>query len=159
MKSDTQMKQPEAAESHSGVLEALKHPIQVVIRNGGERAYNGLLSALNDKKDEASQGLVKASDTVVELSDWLNENGPEQVAGYVQSGRQALEKFSGYVQDSEVEELLEDVKDYARQNPMIMAGTIFALGFLAGRVARSAAPADQPEPRSHAKGGGKNGKK
>lgn len=161
MKSDTPALEPqqEPKESHSGVLGALKHPIQVVIRNGGERAYNGLLSALNDKKDEASQGLVKASDTVTELSEWLGENGPEGLAGYVQTGSQALEKFSGYVQDSEVEELLEDVKDYARQNPMIMAGTVLALGFLAGRVARSAAPSEQAAPRSKAKGGGKNGKK
>jgi len=161
MKSDTQPMehQQEAGESQSGVLQALKHPIQVVIRNGGERAYNGVLAALSDKKDEATDGLSKASDSVGELSNWLNEHGPEQLAGYVQSGHQALDKLSGYLQDNEVEDLLEDVKDYARQNPMMMAGAIFAVGFLAGRVARSAAPADGPAPRSKVKGGGKNGKK
>lgn len=131
----------------NGVLEAIRHPIQVVIRSGGERAYNGVLTALNEKKDEAAEGLVKASDTVGELCTWLDEHGPEQVAGYVQTGHEALAKLSSYVHDSEVEEIFEDAKDYARQNPVITAGTIFALGFLAGRIARSAAP----------KGGGENG--
>ena len=91
----------------------------------------------NHHKDGGAPSL---SDGSVQSIEELAQQGNHELGSYMGHGHQTVDRLSGYLRDAQVEELAGDVQGYARGNPNLSVGTLFAAGFLAGRFRRSWVP-------------------
>jgi hypothetical protein len=127
-------------------LNSLNQPMQQTLQQGQEKATElagqlkqGVVSTLTEQKDKVAESLNMVGQGLLEMSNRLQEQGAP-IGTYVQSGQQAIDRFSGYLRECEITDLMDDVQSFARQRPALIVGGLFALGFMAGRFLRSSAP-------------------
>jgi hypothetical protein len=70
----------------------------------------------------------------------LQEQDQAALSGYAESAAEALERFSGYMSQRDINQMIGGVEDFARRQPMLFLGSTFALGLLAGRFLKSSSP-------------------
>jgi hypothetical protein len=103
-----------------------------------EQAKQTATSQIAARKDQTAQGLSAVSSSVRKMGDQLRQN--DQTSNYAQYAHQAadqIDRFSGYLQNHEPREIIEDAEDWARRNPAVFLGATFALGLLASRFLKS----------------------
>jgi ElaB/YqjD/DUF883 family membrane-anchored ribosome-binding protein len=125
----------------------LKEQGQEKVQEYAGQLRENVQSSLDQTKGRAADGLATVSQGLHEVCHKLNEGGNTQIGGYFHQGHQAVDQFSDYLRNRQVNEIFADVEEYARQKPAMFVGSLFAVGFLAGRFFRSSAPSI---PRSRA---------
>src|SRR3954454_12540299 len=114
---------------------------------GGNGGGQGLMhsiqqqasSALSSPKDRAADGMKSVIDAVRQTGESLREkNGT--IAGYADTAASQLERFSNQLRDRDVSELMDEVSAFARRQPALFTGGGVALGLVAARFLKSAAP-------------------
>jgi hypothetical protein len=114
---------------------------------GGNGGGQGLMhsiqqqasSALSSQKDRAADGMKSVIEAVRQTGESLREkNGT--IAGYADNAASQLERFSNQLRDRDVSELMDEVSAFARRQPGLFIGGGVALGLVAARFLKSAAP-------------------
>jgi hypothetical protein len=103
-----------------------------------EQAKQTATSQIAVRKDQAAQGLSAVSSSMRQMGDNLRQN--DQASGYAQYVHQAadqVDRFSGYLQNREPQQIMSDAENWARRNPALVLGGAFALGLLASRFLKS----------------------
>ena len=100
---------------------------------GGEQVK----SQLANQKHEASQRLTPIQVALRETAQQLRKQGQAPVAGYADRGSDGIERFSGYLRETEVDEMVDQARGFARSRPAIFLGSAVALGFLGARFLKS----------------------
>jgi hypothetical protein len=101
--------------------------------------------------DKGKANVVEGLGTVVEQVRLMGENlrktdqgGVVQyVAQYGDAAAGQLERFSGYLNEHDVSELVGEVEDFARRNATYFVGGAFLLGLLGARFLKSSSPNQQ----------------
>lgn len=127
--------------------ETLKEPVKQILNQGQEAASqvagqvkHGIVSSIDGQKQRAAESLDLVCQGLHEMGTRIASQGSPQIGSYLHHAHHSLERYSNYLRENELNDIVEDVQVFARQNPTMMVGSLFALGFLAGRFLRSSAP-------------------
>lgn len=104
------------------------------------QARGQIVTQLAEKKGVAAEGLSNISLALRQASMSLQGQNQEKVGHYAETAAEQLERFGDYLQEQDVEQIIDNVQDYARRNPALILGSTFALGFLAARFLKNAGP-------------------
>ncbi len=94
-------------------------------------------SQLASQKHNASQRMVPIQTALRETAQQLRRQGQGPVAGYADQASDQVERFSGYLRETSVEEITDEVRGFARRRPALFVGGAVALGFLGTRFLKS----------------------
>ncbi len=99
-------------------------------------------SVLDEQKTNLASGVASVADSIRQVGENLGNAGEDnQIAAfagkYGENIASQIEKFSSYVDDKEIKELLRDVEQFARRNPLLFVGGAFTLGIFAARFLKS----------------------
>jgi hypothetical protein len=109
-------------------------------QQAGELANRGseqVKSQLANQKHEASQRMVPVQSALRETGQQLRKQGQGSVAQYADQAADQVERFSGYLRETEVDEIVDEARGFARSRPAVFLGGAVALGFLATRFLKS----------------------
>ncbi|RIA36689.1 hypothetical protein DFR49_3973 [Hephaestia caeni] len=95
-------------------------------------------------RDYAAQGKAKASDVLEEFSKLMtnaagsvDERLGAQYGDYARSAAQSLSGFSQSLDAKDIDQLLDEARDFVRKSPAIAIGTAAAVGFVLARLVKS----------------------
>ena len=109
-------------------------------QQAGELANRGseqVKSQLANQKHEASQRMVPVQTALRETGQQLRKQGQGSVAQYADKAADQVERFSGYLRETEIDEIVDEARGFARRRPAVFLGGAVALGFLATRFLKS----------------------
>ena len=110
-------------------------------------------SLIGDQKSSLASGIGTVADSIRQIGENLrtsdeNNQIASLVGKYGDTLAKRVEKFSGYIEDRELKELVRDVETFARRNPALFVGGAFALGVVAARFMKSSSQASKNRARN-----------
>ncbi len=91
---------------------------------------------LGNQKHNATQRIAPVQTALRETAHQLRKQG-QNSAQYVDRATDRLERFSDYLRDTDVDEIVGEARGFARRRPALFLGGAAALGFLATRFLKS----------------------
>jgi len=109
-------------------------------------------TVIGEQKSTLASGIHSVADSIRQVGENLGSSDDNQVAAlagkYGETLAGQVEKFSSYIDDKELKELVSDVEQFARRNPILFVGGAFALGVLAARFLKSSSRNQSSKKRS-----------
>ena len=128
----------------SGVQEQARQQTQQFAQQArqqaGQLASRGseqVKSQLGNQKHQAAQRMTPVQTALRETGQQLRNQGQGPVAQYADNAADQVERFSRYLRENEVDEILDEGRSFARRRPALFLGGAAALGFLATRFFKS----------------------
>lgn len=109
-------------------------------QQAGELANRGgeqIKSQLANQKHDASQRMLPIQSALRETAQQLRKQGQASVGQYADRAGDQVERFSSYLRETDVDEMTDEVRSFARRSPALFLGGAAALGFLATRFLKS----------------------
>jgi hypothetical protein len=137
-------------ESSSGgvVTEQVKHQTQATLQQAqdaaaqaADQARQQASSMLDSQRSRAAQSLSTMGSALRQTGQQLQEQNAGPIAQLPERAADEVEKVSGYLSSTSVEEIVADAENFARRNPAIFLGGAFTLGLLAARFLKSSSQA------------------
>ncbi|MFN8474843.1 MAG: hypothetical protein U0822_21820 [Anaerolineae bacterium] len=97
------------------------------------------VSQIEDRKTQAADSLGDVADTLRQTSQQLQQTNAQPLAGAADMAADRVEQFSNYLRDRNVNDIVADVEDFAREQPVLFISAAFALGLVAARFLKSSA--------------------
>lgn len=94
-------------------------------------------SRLSAGKDQLAGTVGAVAQALRQSTQGLRDQNQTAIAQYAEQGADRLEGTATYLRERDVQELLNEVEDVARRQPMLFLGAAFGLGFLAARFIKS----------------------
>jgi hypothetical protein len=94
-------------------------------------------SAAETRKGQAVEGLEGIAQAFRQTGENLRTADQGAVADYSEQVANQIERFSSFLSERNVDQLLGDAEGYARSHPELFLGGAFALGLLVGRFIKS----------------------
>ncbi len=104
------------------------------LANRGTQQLKGQLA---NQKHNVSQRMVPFQSALRETAQQLRRQGQGSAGDYANRAADQLERFSVYLRETEVEEIMEEVRGIARRRPGLFLGGGAAIGFFATRFLKS----------------------
>jgi len=95
------------------------------------------LEVFTRQKQFATTQISHVGDAIDEAASKLSDNGDDTLAGYVSSAADGLRQVAGYFNERDFSQLVNEARQYARQQPALVYGGIFLAGLAAARFLRS----------------------
>jgi hypothetical protein len=102
-----------------------------------DRAQEQAKSQLGGQMNRAAEGLGSVAEAVGAVGQQLHEKDQAALAQYAYQAADQIERFSHYLQERDVDQLLGEAQRLARRQPTLFLGGAFALGLLAARFLKS----------------------
>ena len=109
-----------------------------------EQVTQRVESGLDRGKARAADTLGGVAQTLLQSSQQLRQQQP-QLGDYAERAAREMQRFSDYLQRTDVHELVDRAEDVARRQPALFLGGMFALGVVGARFLRSSRRAQQPD--------------
>jgi len=110
-----------------------------------DKAAEQVSSRLDTGKEYVVQTITGVAQALRQTSQHLREDGAQpNLAQYADRGAEQIEHVGGYLRKRDTGQLLADAEGFARRQPMVFAGSAFALGMLAVRFLRSGSQPPTP---------------
>jgi hypothetical protein len=94
-------------------------------------------SAVTARKEQAVEGLEGLAQAFRQTGESLRSSDQGMVADYSEQVANQIERFSSFLGERDVDQLLGDAETYARRHPELFLGGALALGLLVGRFIKS----------------------
>jgi hypothetical protein len=104
-----------------------------------EQAKEQARSAATHQKDAAARQMDGFAHALMAASDDLRGRGQEFAAEYVREAASGLERASEAVREHDLDEIIANVEDFARRQPVAFLGGAVVAGFGIARLMRSSA--------------------
>ena len=127
-------------ESAAPQLGSIKEQAQQLRGQAVDRAR----STAEESKTKAAGLLDDLGGNVQEIAGKLRQSQAAPVADYVERLAGYAQGFAAQLRDKPVDELVGDVRYYARQNPAVAVGVAVAIGFAFARFVKATAPVSTP---------------
>ncbi len=101
------------------------------------RGSEQVKSQLDNQKHQASQRMVPVQSALRETAHQLRSQGQGPIAQYAERASDQVERFSGYLRETDVDQIIDEVRGVARRRPALFVGSAAALGFFATRFLKS----------------------
>jgi hypothetical protein len=104
-----------------------------------DRVREGATAQLSSQKERATDGLGALSQAVRQSTQPFRDHGQDAIAQYIEKAADQLERFSTQLRERDVNDLVDDVQQFARRQPAVFIGAAFAAGVIAARFLKSSA--------------------
>jgi hypothetical protein len=94
-------------------------------------------SQLANHKHNAAQRMVPIQAALRESAQQLRNQGQGSVGDYAERAADQVERFSTYLRQTDVDEIMDEVRGFARHRPALFLGGAAAIGFFATRFLKS----------------------
>jgi ElaB/YqjD/DUF883 family membrane-anchored ribosome-binding protein len=111
-------------------------------------------SQLNDQKARATDSLGSVADAVRQSTRQLRDQQFDTVAQVVERAADQIERLSNHLRERDLNELVAEARQFARQQPAMFIGSSFAAGLLAARFIKASRPAESYANRAYGGYGG-----
>lgn len=115
--------------------ESVKEQAKDVVTEAQEQAQSMLAS----RKEQAASELGSIAQAFRQTGDQLREQEKTAAASALNQVAGQVERFSNFLTNNEVTDLLDEAENLARRNPELFLGGAFALGLLASRFLKASA--------------------
>ena len=102
-----------------------------------EQTRQQVKSRLATQKDQAAERLTPIKTALQDTGQQLRNQNQGSVAEYADKAAEQVERFSGYLRESDVDEIIDEVRNFARSRPALFLGGAAALGFFGTRFLKS----------------------
>jgi uncharacterized protein YjbJ (UPF0337 family) len=102
-----------------------------------DQAKQQATSRLESGKERAVEGLSTVAHAVRQVGQQLREQEQPTAAQYADKSAQQIERFSGYLRDKDMDQIVRETEAYARRQPTVFLGSALGLGFLLARFLKS----------------------
>jgi hypothetical protein len=119
-----------------GTLDQAKQKAQDVAGQAKQQAGERIESGLHRGKASAATALGGLAQTLVSSSQQLRDQN-QPTGQYVERAAQQVQRLSDFLQNTEVDEIVDRVEDVARRQPALFLGGMFALGLIGARFLKS----------------------
>ena len=106
------------------------------------RGTEQLKSQLATQKHQGAQRMMPIQAALRETSQQLRSQGQGSVAHYADNAADQVERFSRYLRENEVDQILDEARSFARRRPALFVGGAVAVGFFASRFLKSSSEED-----------------
>lgn len=103
---------------------------------------------IDDQTNVAGDRLGSMAQALHGTSQDFDEQGEYLIAEYAKMAAEQVERFSHYLQEHNGEELIQDVRHLARQQPEISMALFLGAGFMIGRFLKSSRTSEQAGARN-----------
>jgi hypothetical protein len=118
-------------------------------QEGAQRARAGLRGQIDQRSTQAGRQVSTQSHDIRSVAQQLREQGKDGPAKLAEQAADRTERLGGWLEQSDADQILSEVEDFARRNPWAVALGGLALGFAASRMLRASST-----DRYHGSGGG-----
>ena len=115
-------------------------------QQAGDLASRGteqIKGQLANQKHDASQRMVPIQSALRETAQQLRRQGQGSVGQYAERAADQVERFSTYLRETDVDEIMDEVRGFARRRPALFVGSAAAVGFFATRFLKSSSSEGQ----------------
>ena len=119
-----------------GTVDQVKEKAQQLAGQAREQAGQRVQSTVERGKTRAAESLGGVAATLLQSSQQLRDQNPG-AGQYVERAAQQMQRLSDYLQNAEVDEIVERVEDVARRQPALFLGGLFAIGVIGARFLKS----------------------
>jgi len=102
-----------------------------------DQAKQQATSRLSDQKQRASESLGSVAQALRQTGQQLRDQDQGTVAQYTDQAADQIERFSGFLRNRDVNDLVGEVERFARRQPALFLGGAFTLGLLGARFLKS----------------------
>jgi hypothetical protein len=81
--------------------------------------------------------MVPVQSALRETAQQLRKQGQGPVAEYADGAAERVERFSGYLRETDVDDIMDEARGFARRRPALFLGSAALLGFLGTRFLKS----------------------
>lgn len=123
-------------------LNQVKESVGTLAGDAVGQAKEKASSVLDEQKSNLASGVASVADSIRQVGENLSDsNEDNQIAAlagkYGDNLAAQIEKFSSYIDEKEIRELVTDVEKFAKRNPILFVSGAFGLGILAARFLKS----------------------
>ncbi|MFW6184046.1 MAG: hypothetical protein ACOC8X_09635 [Chloroflexota bacterium] len=108
------------------------------------KAENQARSMLDQRKGQMASELNAVAQAFRETGGQLRQQDRRSVAQYSDRVADEVERFSGYLQQKDVDAVVHDAEEFARRQPEVFLGAAFGVGLLVARFFKSSSQGQQP---------------
>lgn len=98
---------------------------------------------LSDQKDVTADSLDSIADAVRETGFQLRRRNQPITAEYAEAAASRVERFSQYLRDRDVDDLIDDVGQFARRQPAALVGGAFLIGLLSAHFLKTSSQREE----------------
>jgi ElaB/YqjD/DUF883 family membrane-anchored ribosome-binding protein len=138
---------PKAAAASNGVAKVKATPGKVESKVGGtvknefanlkSQAGEKARDAANRGKDRAAEALDGIGKIIRDSASTIDEKVGAQYGDYARSAAESVEGFANKVDAKNLDDLMEETRQFVRKSPAVAIGAAAAIGFVLARVIRS----------------------
>jgi hypothetical protein len=119
--------------------EDIKHAARDAAVSTAGAVKNRLSGELDYRKYRGRQRLTRVANVLRETGASLNGDD-EVMARYTERAAERVDRLAQYLDQKDVNEILHDARQMARQRPELFVGGLFVAGLMLGRFLRTAKP-------------------
>jgi beta-phosphoglucomutase-like phosphatase (HAD superfamily) len=128
---------PAMEQQNKGKVGEVAEQAQQKAKELASQAQEQAKSAAETRKEQAVEGLEGIAQAFRQTGQNLRTAEQGTVADYSEQVANQIERFSSFLSERNVDQLLGDAESYARSHPELFLGGAFALGLLVGRFIKS----------------------
>lgn len=121
------------------VIDQVEEKVGDVVGQVREQAATQLSSQLSSQKDRVAEGLGSVAQMLHFSSDQLRQNNQAMFAEYSDKAAQGVDNASKFLRERDLNQIVGEVENFARREPLFFLGGAFTLGLLATRFLKSSA--------------------
>lgn len=129
----------QAREKTGEVVDQVQEKASEVVDQMREKAT----SQLSSQKTQVAEGVQSVAQIVRMTGDQLRQKNQGGIAEYTDRAAGGLENFSSFLREKELGEMVSEVENFARREPILFLSGAFTLGLLGARFLKSSGPAQK----------------
>jgi ElaB/YqjD/DUF883 family membrane-anchored ribosome-binding protein len=143
-KPKTAAAKPKAAAAKTTVAKAKPNPgkaestsVKTEFANMKDKAADRAREAADKGKDKASEALGGFGQILRDSAEQIDEKVGAQYGDYARKAADAVDDFATKMDAKQVDDILEDTRQFIRKSPGVAIGAAAAIGFVLARLVRS----------------------
>ncbi len=114
-----------------------KSKVKDDMNNFKEKATETARNAADRGKDKATEAVSSISKLIRDSAGTIDDNVGKNYGDYARGAAEAVDGFADKISSKEVDEIVEDARQFVRKSPAIAIGAAAAIGFVLARLIRS----------------------
>jgi hypothetical protein len=154
----TTLDSPSAGQDVGTATGESTHPLSETGKEAGQRASQLVERGADIGFKQADRGLDQAATGVETVADSIRrvsadmETEQPQIAEFASTAADQAEALAGYLRENDVRQIIGNVENFARRQPLLFLGGAFVLGIAASRFIKAAAGQGQGQRSAYRSG-------
>jgi ElaB/YqjD/DUF883 family membrane-anchored ribosome-binding protein len=120
-----------------GKTEDVKAKVKADMNNFKAKATDSAKAAAEKGKDRATEAVGSIGKLIRDSAATIDENVGKQYGDYARGAADAVDGFADKLEAKEVDDIVEDARQFVRKSPAVAIGAAAAIGFVLARLVRS----------------------